>query len=100
MIRLDDLPADEYEYDDMSLSLHGKYNHYTIGDSVEVVVAATNTKLRRIDFTLAGVEPNNNNILIKKKNVKSEKTNKNKIKNSKKSSKNSKKSSKSKKKRK
>jgi len=74
MIRLDDLPSDEYEYDDMSLSLHGSSNHFTIGDTVEVVVAATNTKLRRIDFTLNGVEPDNHNILTKKKNEKKTKS--------------------------
>ena len=67
LVRLDDLPSDEYEYDDMSLSLHGKHNHFTIGDDIKVVVANTNTKLHQIDFTIANVEPNNSNILIKNK---------------------------------
>jgi len=100
MVRLDDLPSDEYEYDDMSLSLNGKNNHYRIGDEIKVVVAATNTRLRQIDFTLSGVEPDNNNTLIKKKNLKNiAKNNKKTLKNNKKSAKNEKKSSKSRKKR-
>ena len=67
LVRLDDLPSDEYEYDESSLKLFGKHNHFTIGDEIEVLVAATNTRLRQIDFTIANVEPNNNNVLIKKR---------------------------------
>ena len=73
LVRLDDLPSDEYEYDEFSLTLHGKHNHFSIGDVVEVVVANTNTKLHQIDFTLAGVEPNNNNFVVKKNKDKNSK---------------------------
>lgn len=95
LVRLDDLPSDEYEYDENSLKLFGKHNHFTIGDELEVLVAATNTRLRQIDFTIANVEPNNNNVLIKKRK-KEEKS----IKNTRKISKNSKNSKKISKKRK
>ena len=54
LVKLDYLPMDEYEFDDMSMTLHGTANHYTIGDEVRVVVANTNTRLRQIDFELAG----------------------------------------------
>ena len=98
LVRLDDLPSDEYEYDEMSLSLNGKYNHFTIGDEIEVLVAATNTRLRQIDFTIVGVDPNNNNILIKKKNKYNNKINKKPTKIVKKTSKKGKKSTKGRKK--
>ena len=72
LVRLDSLPMDEYVYDDMGMSLHGKFNHYTIGDQVEIVVANTNTRLRQIDFDLAGVEKTSYNRVVKK-NKKEEK---------------------------
>lgn len=67
LVRLEDLPLDEYEYDSMSLSLRGHNHSYTIGDSVEIVVAGTNTMLRQIDFTLAGVERNLGAFVVNKK---------------------------------
>ncbi|MBR6778906.1 MAG: ribonuclease R [Clostridia bacterium] len=66
LVKLDDLPSDEYVYDEMSMSLHGKYNHFTIGDSLEIIVASTNTRLRQIDFVLANVEGGNRNSVTKK----------------------------------
>lgn len=94
LVRLDDLPSDEYEYDEFSLTIFGKHNHFTIGDTVKVVVANTNTKLHQVDFTLAGVEPNNNNFIVKRDKEKFSKNLKKTSKNGKKSVKNSKKSTK------
>ena len=74
LVKLDCLPNDEYVYDDMALTLHGSYHHYTIGDEVEVVVAGTNTRLRQIDFSLYGVEKSHNFVI--KKNEKEKKTSK------------------------
>lgn len=71
LVKLDCLPNDEYVYDDMALTLHGSNHHYTIGDEVEIVVAATNTRLRQIDFNLFGVEKSHN--YVTKKNEKPEK---------------------------
>lgn len=66
LVRLDNLPMDEYVYDDLSLTLYGKHHHYTIGDSVDIIVANTNTRLRQIDFELVGVETGNRNFVINK----------------------------------
>ena len=76
LVRLENLPMDEYIYDDLSMSLDGKYNHFTIGDEVEIIVSNTNTRLRQIDFDLVGVEKTLYNKVVKKKN-KSEKKSKN-----------------------
>lgn len=94
LVKLDWLPSDEYVYDDMSLTLYGNNHHYTIGDSVKVIVASANTHLRQIDFELSGVEKAGNNFVRKKekleKNKKSNKNNKKIIKSSKNSRKNAK----------
>ncbi|MBO5954459.1 MAG: ribonuclease R [Clostridia bacterium] len=71
LVKLDYLPQDEYVYDEMSLTLHGANNHFTIGDELEVVVASTNTRLRQIDFEIFGVEKSHN--YVTKKNAKPEK---------------------------
>ena len=72
LVKLEYLPSDEYVYDDMSMSLKGNNHHYTIGDSVKIIVANANTKLRQIDFELVGVEKNTlRNFVIKKKDKKS-----------------------------
>jgi len=101
LVKLDWLPADDYVYDDMSLTLYGQHNHFTIGDSVEIIVANANTHLHQIDFELVGVEKSLRNFVVRKdnkeKNKKSNKNNKN-FTNSKKKQSNSKKSSKRKRK--
>ena len=101
LVKLDWLPADDYVYDDMSLTLHGQHNHFTIGDSVEVIVANANTHLHQIDFELVGVEKSLRNFVVRKdnkeKNKKSSKNSKN-FTNSRKKQSNSKKSSKRKRK--
>ena len=66
MIKTDDLPMDEYIYDDAKMSIYGQSHHYTIGDSMRVVVANVNTMLRQIDFDLAGVEKPLKNFVINK----------------------------------
>ncbi len=92
LVKLDWLPSDDYIYDDMSLTLYGKKHHYTIGDTVEVVVASANTHLRQIDFELVGVEKALKNFVVKKNENKQ--NNKKSSKSSKKSAKNTKKSTK------
>lgn len=69
LIRLESLPQDEYVYDDLSLTLKGKNHTFTIGDELNVVVANANTRLRQIDFDLAGVERTLKNCIVKKKNT-------------------------------
>ena len=87
LVRLDDLPMDEYVYDEMSLSLHGEHNHFTIGDEVDVVVANTNARLRQIDFDLAGVEKGYAILAGKKKKEKKQNLKQKKIKSKNKKSK-------------
>jgi len=72
LVKLDYLPQDEYVYDEMALTLHGSNHHYSIGDEVEIVVAAANTRLRQIDFELFGVEKSHN-FVTKKENDKDNK---------------------------
>lgn len=75
LVKLDSLPMDSYVYDNMSMSIHGDTHHYTIGDTVEVIVASANTHLRHIDFDLVGVEKHAGNFVKKKENtIKSSKT--------------------------
>ena len=66
MIRIDDLPYDAYEYDDMSMMLRGKNHSYTVGDKLRIVVSSTNTRLRHIDFDLAGGEKTLGAYVVKK----------------------------------
>lgn len=56
MVKLDNLPMDEYIFDEMGMALHGTSHHFVIGDEVKIIVANTNTRLRQIDFVLAGDE--------------------------------------------
>ncbi len=53
LVKAEDLPMDNYEYDDMNLSLNGQTHRYKIGDSIDIIVANCNTTLRQIDFVLA-----------------------------------------------
>ena len=69
LIRLESLPQDEYVYDDLSLTLKGKNHTFTIGDELNVIVANANTRLRQVDFDLAGVERTLKNCVVKKKNT-------------------------------
>ncbi len=69
LIRLESLPQDEYVYDDLSLTLKGKNYTFTIGDELNVIVANANTRLRQVDFDLAGIERTLKNCIVKKKNT-------------------------------
>ncbi len=74
LVRLEDLPSDEYEFDERAMTLKGAKHHYTIGDSVRVIVANANTRLRQIDFDLVGVEKNTlGSFVVKKKDKRSKK---------------------------
>ncbi len=66
MIKTDYLPLDEYIYDEDKMTIYGKSHHYTIGDSVRVVVSNVNTLARQIDFDLAGVEKPLKNFIVNK----------------------------------
>ena len=74
LVRAEDLPMDNYEYDDMSLSLNGQTHTYKIGDKIEIIVANCNTQLRQIDFTLADTDLKLGAFVINK-NSKSKKAN-------------------------
>lgn len=81
LVKLDNLPMDEYVFDDMSMTLHGSCHHYTIGDEVRVIVANTNTRLRQIDFDLVGNETTGGRVIkleMKTKNTKKTTTKKGK----------------------
>lgn len=78
LVKLENLPMDDYVYDDLGMSLNGKYNHFTIGDKHKVLVSNVNINLHQIDFELVGVE----NVLGSKKILKTTKTNNSKRKNS------------------
>ena len=56
MVKVDNLPFDEYIYDELNLTLYGKNHKFTIGDEVNVIVASANPSLRQINFELVGVE--------------------------------------------
>ena len=66
LVRVDSLPYDEYTYDEMSLTMTGNNNSFTIGDKVDIIVANANTHLRQIDFDLVGVENSLKNFVVKK----------------------------------
>lgn len=70
LVRVNSLPMDQYVFDDLSLTLTGKQHKYSIGDSVRIVVANTNTHLRQIDFDLAGVNLLSNNVVTSNRNLK------------------------------
>lgn len=70
MVKLDNLPMDEYVFDDMGMALHGRAHHFTIGDEVKVIVASTNTRLRQIDFELVGNETTGAIVIKKEKSAK------------------------------
>lgn len=81
LIRLENLPNDEYVYDDLSLTLKGKSHTFTIGDELNVIVANANTRLRQVDFVLVGVERTLKNCIVKKKSsnkIQNKKRNQNK----------------------
>ncbi len=74
MVRVDSLPMDEYVYDDLSMTMKGKYHTFNIGDKINVIVASTNIRLHQINFDIEGVEANLGAFVVNKN--KSKKPNK------------------------
>jgi len=53
MIKFENLPIDNYDYDPKTMQLEGSKHSYSLGDKVQVMVVASNTHTRRIEFELA-----------------------------------------------
>ena len=53
MIKFENLPIDNYDYDPKTMQLSGSRHSYSLGDKVEIMVVASNTHTRRIEFELA-----------------------------------------------
>lgn len=53
MVQIDDLPADNYTYDEMHYMLQGAKNTFKLGERVKIVVSSTDLILRKVYFTLA-----------------------------------------------
>ena len=82
MIKFENLPIDNYDYDAKAMQLSGSKHIYRLGDKVQVMVVASNTHTRRIEFELADrVKPSSLEEIAKQK----DKSNKEKMGRSKKS---------------
>lgn len=82
MIKFENLPIDNYDYDSKSSQLTGSKHSYSLGDKVQVMVVASNTHTRRIEFELADrVKPSSLEEIAKQK----DRVNKEKMQRSKKS---------------
>ncbi len=55
MIKFENLPIDNYDFDPMIKQLTGSKHSYSLGDKVQVMVVASNTHTRRIEFELADI---------------------------------------------
>ncbi|MFQ6723752.1 MAG: ribonuclease R [Clostridia bacterium] len=53
MIKFENLPIDNYDYDPKTMQLNGSKHQYMLGTKVQVMVVASNTHTRRIEFELA-----------------------------------------------
>lgn len=53
MIKFENLPIDNYDYDKKTMQLEGSKHSYSLGDKLQVMVVAANTHTRRIEFELA-----------------------------------------------
>ena len=53
MIKFENLPIDNYDYDPKICQLSGSKHSYSLGDKVTIMVVASNTHTRRIEFELA-----------------------------------------------
>ncbi len=82
MIKFENLPIDNYDYDPKAVQLCGSRHSYSLGDKVQVMVVAANTHTRRIEFELADrVKPSSLEEIAKQK----DKSNKEKMQRNKKS---------------
>ncbi len=53
MIKFENLPIDNYDYDPKTMQLEGSKHSYSLGNKLQVMVVASNTHTRRIEFELA-----------------------------------------------
>ncbi|MBQ7797505.1 MAG: ribonuclease R [Clostridia bacterium] len=82
MVKFENLPIDNYDYDPKTMQLNGSKHQYTLGTKVQVMVVAANTHTRRIEFELADrVKPSSLEEIAKQK----DKSNKERMQRSKKS---------------
>lgn len=52
LIKIENLPADDYKYDEKKLVLKGRTRKFTIGDEIKIVVINVNLTTRKIEFQL------------------------------------------------
>ena len=52
MVTMDDLPKDNYTYDEVKWTMFGKNNTFKLGQKLKVVVSNTDLILRKVYFTL------------------------------------------------
>jgi len=82
MIKFENLPIDNYDYDKTTMQLSGSKHSYSLGDKLQIMVVASNTHTRRIEFELADrVKPSSLEEIAKQK----DKSNKERMKRVKKS---------------
>lgn len=68
MIKFENLPIDNYDYDAKTMQLLGSKHSYSLGDKLSVMVVASNTHTRRIEFELADrVKPSSLEEIAKQK---------------------------------
>lgn len=68
MIKFENLPIDNYDYDPKACQLSGSRHSYSLGDKVTIMVVASNTHTRRIEFELADrVKPSSLEEIAKQK---------------------------------
>ena len=68
MIKFENLPIDNYDYDNKTMQLSGSKHSYSLGDKVQVMVVGANTHTRRIEFELADrVKPSSLEDIAKQK---------------------------------
>ena len=68
MIKFENLPIDNYDYDPKTMQLEGSKHSYSLGNKVQVMVVASNTHTRRIEFELADrVKPSSLEEIAKQK---------------------------------
>lgn len=53
LIKFENLPIDNYDYDDRTMQLQGSKHSYSLGDKVKVMVVSANTYTRKIEFEIA-----------------------------------------------
>lgn len=68
MIKFENLPIDNYDYDPKTMQLQGSKHNYSLGNKLQVMVVASNPHTRRIEFELADrVKPSSLEEIAKQK---------------------------------